>query len=70
MVKHPMSSSHTSFWIKQPNKLIHSLKIFIKRKLAQAVMLLTCIREVLGSNLGRDTDYPDCEFFLGLPQSL
>jgi len=25
----------------------------------QAVMLLTCIREILGSNQGRDTDYPE-----------
>lgn len=26
-----------------------------------AVMLLTCIRHVLGSNFGRDIDYPDCD---------
>jgi hypothetical protein len=28
-------------------------------ELAKAVTLLTCIREVLGSHLGRDTDYRD-----------
>jgi hypothetical protein len=33
-------------------------------KLIKAVTLMTCIREVLGSNLGWDTDYPDsfCDF--------
>jgi hypothetical protein len=28
-------------------------------KLAEAVTFLTCIREVSGSNLDRDTDYSD-----------
>jgi hypothetical protein len=27
------------------------------KKLAEAVMLLSCIRDVFGSNVGRDTDY-------------
>jgi hypothetical protein len=29
----------------------------ISSKLSQAVMLLTCVREVLGSNMGRDTEF-------------
>jgi hypothetical protein len=29
------------------------------RKFTQAVMLLTCIKKILGSNLEPDTDYPD-----------
>jgi hypothetical protein len=28
-------------------------------KAAQAVTLLICIRDILGSNLTRDTEYPD-----------
>jgi hypothetical protein len=28
-----------------------------------AVRLETCIQEVLASNLGRDTGYPDCGFW-------
>jgi hypothetical protein len=31
----------------------------LPRRLAQEIMLLACIREVPGSNLGQDTDYPD-----------
>jgi hypothetical protein len=31
-------------------------------KLAQGGHVLTCIREILGSNLGRDTDYRDWDF--------
>jgi hypothetical protein len=33
-------------------------------------MLLTCVREVLSSNFGRDIDYADFEGFCGLPQPL
>jgi hypothetical protein len=35
---------------------------FSRNKLAQAVTLVTCIREVLASNLGRNIDYPGCGF--------
>jgi hypothetical protein len=33
--------------------------IYILSKITPAVSILTCIREVPGSNLGQDTDYPD-----------
>jgi hypothetical protein len=33
-------------------------------KMAQAITLLTCIRVVIGSNIGRDTDYPYLDFTL------
>jgi hypothetical protein len=31
----------------------------IPSHMTQAVTLLTCIREISGSNLGRDTNYPN-----------
>jgi hypothetical protein len=37
-------------------------KIWTPDKLAQAVTCLSCIREVLGSNVGRGTDYPYGDF--------
>jgi hypothetical protein len=38
-------------------------------KLAEAVTFVTCIPQVFGSNLGRDTDYPHLEFH-DWPQSV
>jgi hypothetical protein len=40
----------------------------ILTKLAEMVMLLICIWEMLGSNLGQDTDCPDD--LNGFPQSI
>jgi hypothetical protein len=37
--------------------------------MAQAVVFLTCIREVAGSNVGWDTDYTD-RGFSDFPQSI
>jgi hypothetical protein len=33
---------------------------FLPSRLAQALMLLTFIRDMPGLNLGRDTDHPSC----------
>jgi hypothetical protein len=38
-------------------------------KLIKAVKLMTCIREVLASNLGWDTDYSDSVFVILLRPS-
>jgi hypothetical protein len=45
-----------------PLKISNDLQdytVSTQSKLAQAVMLLTCIQEVSGSNLSQDTSYPD-----------
>jgi hypothetical protein len=34
-----------------------------KKERTEAITILICIREVPGSNLGLDTDYPDGELF-------
>jgi hypothetical protein len=36
----------------------------MQSKMAQPEMLLTCIREVPASNLGWDTEYAYCGFFI------
>jgi hypothetical protein len=58
--------------LSQAGTQIHRIRIYCKIiwpcKLAQVGNLLTCIRDVMGSNLGRDTDYS--ETFHGFPESL
>jgi hypothetical protein len=44
--------------------LINYKKAYIPSKLTEAVMLLTCIGDVLGSNLDRTTDWPYWGFLL------
>jgi hypothetical protein len=55
-----------------PLRLLRTEKTFHianpQRKLAQVLTLLTCMREVVGSNFGRYTHYS--KGFRGLPQSL
>jgi hypothetical protein len=50
--------------------LLRSVESFSLSKLAQAVTLQTCTGEVIGSNLGRYTSYPDNDFswFYSVPQ--
>jgi hypothetical protein len=49
-------------------KCIHIVIMKLENKLAQAVTILTRLQEVLGSNLGRDIGYFDCDF-CGFSQS-
>jgi hypothetical protein len=56
----------TRYWTFGFKKMLGSC--WVGEHLAEMVTLPTCIREVLGSNLRWDTDYPECDF-CGSPKS-